>query len=117
MATIYPRLGSIGQVGKKRNREMTDKEIEREIQRVRDRLKSLAGEEHGGQSELARAIGVPRQRLFDWITGKSTPDVKAWLKIQAHLKTDGKKKASVADTLDNQKLQVQRLVKNRTRQV
>ena len=42
---------------------MTDKEIEREIQRVRDRLKSLAGEEHGGQSELARAIGVPRQRL------------------------------------------------------
>ena len=67
--------------------KMTDKEIEREIQRVRDRLKSLAGEEHGGQSELARAIGVPRQRLFDWITGKSTPDVKAWLKIQAHLKT------------------------------
>ena len=55
--------------------EMTDKEIEREIQRVLDRLKSLAGEEHGGQSELARAIGVPRQRLFDWLTGKSTPDV------------------------------------------
>jgi DNA-binding XRE family transcriptional regulator len=72
---------------------MTDKEIEREIQRVRDRLKSLAGEEYGGQSELAREIGVPRQRLFDWITGKSTPDVKAWLKIQAHLKTDGKKTA------------------------
>jgi DNA-binding XRE family transcriptional regulator len=96
---------------------MTDKEIEREIQRVRDRLKSLAGEEHGGQSELARAIGVPRQRLFDWITGKSTPDVKAWLKIQAHLKTDGKKTVSVADTLDNQKLQIQRLVKNRTRQI
>ena len=50
-------------------------------QRVRDRLKSLAGEEYGGQSELARGIGVPRQRLFDLITGKSTPYVKAWLKI------------------------------------
>jgi DNA-binding XRE family transcriptional regulator len=70
---------------------MTDKEIELEIQRMRDRLQRLAGDEYGGQSELARAIGVPRQRLFDWITGKSTPDVKAWLKIQAHLKTDGKK--------------------------
>jgi DNA-binding XRE family transcriptional regulator len=70
---------------------MTDKEIELEIQRVRDRLQRLAGDEYGGQSELARAIGVPRQRLFDWISGKSTPDVKAWLKIQAHLKRGQKK--------------------------
>ena len=77
---------------------MTDKEIEREIQRVRDRLKSLAGEEYGGQSELARGIGVPRQRLFDWITGKSTPDVKAWLRIQAYLKIDGKKRATMKTT-------------------
>jgi hypothetical protein len=72
---------------------MTEKDIEGEIQRVRDRLKSLAGEEYGGQSELAREIGVPRQRLFDWITGKSTPDVKAWLRIQAYLRTDEKKTA------------------------
>jgi hypothetical protein len=77
---------------------MTEKEIEREIQRVRDRLKSLAGEEYGGQSELARGIGVPRQRLFDWITGKSTPDVKAWLRIQAYLKIDGKKRATMKTT-------------------
>ena len=71
---------------------MTDKEIEREIQRVRDRLQRLAGDEYGGQSELARAIGVPRQRLFDWITGKSTPDVKAWLRIQAYLNRGAKKR-------------------------
>jgi hypothetical protein len=77
---------------------ITEKEIEREIQRVRDRLKSLAGEEYGGQSELARGIGVPRQRLFDWITGKSTPDVKAWLRIQAYLKIDGKKRATMKTT-------------------
>lgn len=70
--------------------EMTDKEIAREIQRVTDELKGLAGEEYGGQSELARAIGVPRQRLNDWLTGRRTPDLAAWLKIQAFLKRSRK---------------------------
>jgi DNA-binding transcriptional regulator YiaG len=72
--------------------EMTDEEIQREIQRVTDRLKNLAGEEYGGQSELARAIGVPRQRLSDWLTGRRTPDLAAWLKIQMFLKRAGKKR-------------------------
>ena len=72
---------------------MTDKEIQREIERVTDRLKSLAGEEYGGQSELARAIGVPRQRLNDWLTGRRKPDLSAWLKIQRFLtKKAGKKR-------------------------
>ena len=70
--------------------EMTDKEIEREIERVIGRLKRMAGEEYGGQSELAREIGVPRQRLNDWLAGK-TPDLAAWLKIQAFLRRGGKK--------------------------
>ena len=51
----------------------------------------MSGEEHGGQSELAREIGVPRQRLNDWLTGRRTPDLAAWLKIQAFLKRGGKK--------------------------
>jgi DNA-binding XRE family transcriptional regulator len=69
---------------------MTDKEIAREIQRVTDELKGLAGEEYGGQSELARKVGVPRQRLNDWLTGRRTPDLAAWLKIQAFLKRSRK---------------------------
>jgi DNA-binding XRE family transcriptional regulator len=71
---------------------MTDKEIAREIERMIGRLKSMAGEEYGGQSELAREIGVPRQRLNDWLTGKRTPDLAAWLKIQAFLKKNRKKR-------------------------
>jgi DNA-binding XRE family transcriptional regulator len=66
---------------------MTDEEI----QRVIDRLKQLAGEEYGGQAELARKLGVPRQRVNDWLSGKKTPDLKAWLKIQTFLKKQGRR--------------------------
>jgi DNA-binding XRE family transcriptional regulator len=77
---------------------MTDKEIQREIEQVTDRLKSLAGEEYGGQSELARKIGVPRQRLNDWLTGRRKPDLPAWIKIQRFLtKKAGKKRGGERD--------------------
>jgi DNA-binding XRE family transcriptional regulator len=59
---------------------------EDEIERVINELKELAGEEYGGQSELARKLGVPRQRINDWFTGKRTPELKAWLKIQEFLR-------------------------------
>jgi hypothetical protein len=57
-----------------------------EIQRVIDALKQLVGTEYGDQAELARKLGVPRQRLNDWLTGKRKPGTSAWLKIQAFLK-------------------------------
>jgi DNA-binding XRE family transcriptional regulator len=59
---------------------------EDEIQRVINELKEWAGEEYGGQSALARQLGVPRQRINDWFTGKRTPELKSWLKIQEFLR-------------------------------
>jgi DNA-binding XRE family transcriptional regulator len=56
-----------------------------EIKKVIAKLKRLAGDRYGGQSNLAKDIGVDRQRLNDWITDKRTPDLKSWLKIQAFL--------------------------------
>lgn len=57
-----------------------------EIKKVIAQLKRLAGDQYGGQSHLAKDIGVDRQRLNDWITEKRTPDLKSWLKIQKFLK-------------------------------
>jgi DNA-binding XRE family transcriptional regulator len=79
--------------------------MDNEIQRVIEALKSMAGDGYGGQSQLARKIGVPRQRLNDWLTGRRTPDLNAWLKIQAFLteggkKKDGKKKRNSATLSD-----------------
>jgi DNA-binding XRE family transcriptional regulator len=59
-----------------------------EIQRAINELKEWAGKEYGSQSELARKLGVPRQRINDWFTGKKTPELKAWLKIQAFLRKE-----------------------------
>jgi hypothetical protein len=68
--------------------EMTEEEIQQAI----DKLKHWAGDEYGGQAALARNLGVPRQRLNDWLTGKRTPTLGAWLKIQTFLKTQKRRR-------------------------
>src|ERR1700730_14459440 len=73
-------------------RKMTDDEI----QRVINELKEWAGEEYGGQAELARKLGVSRQRVNDWLTGKRTPELNAWLKIQTFLRKKRRKRAFTA---------------------
>jgi hypothetical protein len=67
---------------------MTDDEIKQAI----GELKLMAGDEYGGQAELARKLGVPRQRLNDWLTAKKTPSLGAWLKIQTWLRKQRRSK-------------------------
>jgi transcriptional regulator with XRE-family HTH domain len=38
------------------------------------------------QAQIARLLGVSRQRVHDWFSGRSTPTFEAGLKIQGLLK-------------------------------
>lgn len=58
-----------------------------------NRLRELVGKERGRQSELARKLGVPRQRLNDWLNLKSMPRLDDGLKIQAFLQKQPRQKA------------------------
>jgi transcriptional regulator with XRE-family HTH domain len=60
--------------------------IDEDAESLIGQLKTLVGERRGSQSEIARSLGVTRQRLNDWLTGRSTPTLNAGLKLQAFLK-------------------------------
>ena len=62
-------------------------------QNLINRLREVVGTERGSQSELARKLGVPRQRLNDWLNLKSTPRLDDGLKIQAFLRKQHRQKA------------------------
>jgi hypothetical protein len=41
---------------------------------------------HGEQTELAKLLGVPKQRVNHWITGRKIPNLRDGLKLQEFLK-------------------------------
>jgi DNA-binding XRE family transcriptional regulator len=65
------------------NRKMAGRETEQLI----NQLKAWAAEERGRQSEIARILGVSRQSVSEWFSGKAVPNWETGLKIQAFLKT------------------------------
>jgi plasmid maintenance system antidote protein VapI len=42
--------------------------------------------ERGAQTKLAEHLGVPKQRVNHWITGRKIPNLRDGLKLQAFLK-------------------------------
>jgi DNA-binding XRE family transcriptional regulator len=65
---------------------------DKEITDVINDLKAWAAEKDLSQSDLARLLGITRQRVHDWFTGKSTPNLQAYLKVKAFLRTQRKRK-------------------------
>jgi DNA-binding transcriptional regulator YiaG len=64
---------------------MAEKMATEDVQRLIDELKQLNA--NGiSQAQLARMLGVSRQRVHDWFSGRSTPTFAAGLKIQSLLK-------------------------------
>jgi transcriptional regulator with XRE-family HTH domain len=49
-------------------------------------LKAWADAEYGRRSELARMLGVSRQRITDWLAGRKLPTLEQGLKLQAFLR-------------------------------
>jgi predicted XRE-type DNA-binding protein len=50
--------------------------------------------EHGRQTELARLLAVPKQRISHWIAGRKIPNLKDGLKLQSFLKKHRRRKKS-----------------------
>jgi transcriptional regulator with XRE-family HTH domain len=67
---------------------MPDDEIDDTI----NELKALAKEKGLSQADLARLLGVTRQRVNDWFIGKVRPNLPAYLKVKAFLKTHRKRR-------------------------
>ena len=49
--------------------------------------------EHGAQTELAGFLGVPKQRVNHWIAGRTIPNLRDGLKLQACLKKQRRAKS------------------------
>jgi predicted XRE-type DNA-binding protein len=48
---------------------------------------------YGEQTELARLLGVPKQRVSHWIAGRKIPNLRDGLKLQAFLKKQRRSKS------------------------
>ena len=65
------------------NSVMADPETERLLSELRDWCKA----EYGRQSEIARALGVSRQQVYDWINRRTMPTLEMGFRLQSFLKT------------------------------
>jgi predicted XRE-type DNA-binding protein len=63
---------------------------EKEIDDLVNELKTWVSQKDISQSDLARMLGVTRQRVNDWFIGKAKPNLQAWLKINAFLRKQRK---------------------------
>jgi plasmid maintenance system antidote protein VapI len=57
-----------------------------ETKKLMAELKAWADGEYGRRAEIARMLGVPRQRVTNWIAGQGTPTLEQGLRLQAFLK-------------------------------
>jgi predicted XRE-type DNA-binding protein len=57
-----------------------------EVQNLMNQLLAWLNEKGVSQAELSRQLGVRRQRVNDWLTGRTIPRLQEGLKIQAFLK-------------------------------
>ena len=65
------------------NSVMADPEIERLLSELRDWCKA----QYGRQSEVARALGVSRQQVYDWINRRTMPTLAMGFRLQGFLRT------------------------------
>lgn len=58
----------------------------REIELLMSKLEAWCQGQHGRQKEAALEIGVSEQALSNWLSGRKTPSLPNFLKIQEFLK-------------------------------
>jgi hypothetical protein len=57
-----------------------------ETEKLMAELKTWADAEYGRRAKVARMLGVPRQRVTNWIASQGTPTLEQGLRLQAFLK-------------------------------
>jgi plasmid maintenance system antidote protein VapI len=63
-----------------------------ETEKLIAELKAWADAEYGRRAEIARWLGVPRQRVTNWIAGKGAPTLEQGLRLLTFLKTKQKRR-------------------------
>lgn len=66
-----------------------------EVQKLMEDLRTWLDAEYGRRAELARQLGITRQRVTDWLAGRRTPDLEQGLAILKVLKEAAKGKRTV----------------------
>jgi hypothetical protein len=61
-----------------------------ETEKLMADLKAWVDVEYGRRANIARMLGVPRQRVTNWIAGQGTPTLEQGLRLQAFLKRQRK---------------------------
>jgi plasmid maintenance system antidote protein VapI len=57
-----------------------------ETEKLMAELNAWTDAEYGRRAEIARILGVPRQRVTNWIAGQGAPTLEQGLRLQAFLK-------------------------------
>jgi len=57
-----------------------------EVARLLGELRAWCAEKRGRQTQIAKMLGITRQSINDWLSGKTVPTLAAGLKIQAFLR-------------------------------
>ena len=64
----------------------------REVVRLMNDLREWCEEERGRQMELARILGVDRQRVSDWLAGRTYPSLGLGLQLYHFLQREKARK-------------------------
>ena len=57
-----------------------------EVEKLMGELRAWVDAEYGRRADLARELGVPRQRITDWLSGRKAPTLEQGLAILEFLK-------------------------------
>lgn len=57
-----------------------------EVEALISKLRAYCKERHGRNTEIAKMLGVSRQLVTDWFSGKAVPTLSTGLRIQTFLK-------------------------------
>ena len=71
---------------------MPKRPVDPEVIRLLEELKAWCEEQHGRQVEIARVLGVNRQRISDWFALRTLPSLGMGLRIQSFLRTQREQK-------------------------
>lgn len=65
-----------------------------EVKKLMEDLRAWVDAEYGRRADLARELGVSRQRVSDWLSGRLTPDLEHGLAILEILRRSARRKRS-----------------------
>jgi hypothetical protein len=57
-----------------------------EVKKLMEQLRTWVDAEYGRRADVARELGVPRQRITDWLSGRKAPTLEQGLRLASILR-------------------------------